>query len=318
MQFLFNLAVLAIAIMTVSASGIPSVFNYSQLPSCARNCKILDISERNCLPPAAPVSGNATYVDCVCHSEYLRKLHNDGEICHAFCAHEDDVLIYDYYTHLCGTARASPTMSSLPVSTLVSSGTSASTITTSTGVVELDTTAEPSPAEASQEAIKDPRIRLRDSWKFLLIPVGVIIFFTLFFLGFAIYRRQRRNSKNNRDLERANQYNQPMPLEQLSSPSSQQLRENNTWPGQTPVKPNLTSLMFIHKPPNRDPNFGAHLRFYKSQIVEEERLKVIRGIRPLPKAPKLSLEKIDALMMERIRQFGRPDLPLRMTPKIMR
>ena len=111
-----TLFILSIAPKTATlAQGLPSVLDYGQLPSCARACKPLETAELNCIPPAAPLSNQATYVDCLCQSEYLRSLHGNGEICHNFCDDKDDLVIYHYYNALCRTPHSTPTSVPTPV-----------------------------------------------------------------------------------------------------------------------------------------------------------------------------------------------------------
>jgi hypothetical protein len=59
----------------------PAFLDFQQLSACAHKCEIIQDSEKNCVAPVAPFSNNATYLDCLCQSEYLRSLHNSGEIC---------------------------------------------------------------------------------------------------------------------------------------------------------------------------------------------------------------------------------------------
>ncbi|KAF1836783.1 hypothetical protein BDW02DRAFT_208171 [Decorospora gaudefroyi] len=123
-------------------AGEQVVFDYLKLPSCARSCKILQISESNCVPPASPVADRNTYVDCVCQSEYLRSLHVGGKICHTVCSDQDDQAIQQYYNGFCGT----PTPTSTASSTLATMGTPSTSTTTN-----QPTSARPTPTETQQK-----------------------------------------------------------------------------------------------------------------------------------------------------------------------
>lgn len=117
MQPLLLILLLA-RMITILAIEHPSIIDFNQLPACARACKILSISELNCVPPAAPVSNNATYFDCFCQSGYLKQLHQAAIICDEFCSKEDDEDIYHWYNTFCGTPHFPKSTSAIPSSTL--------------------------------------------------------------------------------------------------------------------------------------------------------------------------------------------------------
>lgn len=137
--------------VVASRVELAHVFNFDELPPCAKTCKILEISEANCVPPAAPVSDQRTYADCACQSKYLRSLHTNGEICHGVCAHKDDVLISKHYKMLCnGTPAGAPTTlasSSAAPTSAVTSATEASKSSTVeiTGTMTHTTIPSPNP-----------------------------------------------------------------------------------------------------------------------------------------------------------------------------
>ena len=156
----FILVLLFAALMVAAVADRVSVIEYDKLPSCARSCKVLETSELNCLPPAAPVSSQAIYNDCVCQSGYLRSLHASGEICHQVCDDEDDLMIYHYYNALCGTAHVMP--SSISTTAAVSS-TSAAVSSTSI--------APPAPTDAHQEESKT-----QENW-YVTPPVRTLLLY---------------------------------------------------------------------------------------------------------------------------------------------
>lgn len=100
---LTTLCLLLLAAFCAIAADAQTILDYKILPACARSCEILQISEKNCLPPQAPKTRDTIYIDCLCHSEYLRELHEDGEICHGSCSQRDDIVIHSYFNGLCGT-----------------------------------------------------------------------------------------------------------------------------------------------------------------------------------------------------------------------
>jgi len=130
MRFVLLLLLLVAALKTV-ADGLPRVFDHTKLPSCAAICKILSISELNCVQPSAPVANGATYLNCVCQSDFLKSLHISGTICEPFCSDADAYSIYTWYNTLCGTPYTTlATTSTAVVSASSSSTTGASTTTT--------------------------------------------------------------------------------------------------------------------------------------------------------------------------------------------
>jgi hypothetical protein len=139
----FTLVLLFATLMAAVVADRVSVIEYDKLPSCARSCKVLETSELNCLPPAAPVSSQAIYKDCVCQSGYIRSLHASGEICRQVCNDEDDLMIYHYYNTLCGTAHVMPSSMS---TTAAASSTSAAVSSTAT--------APPAPTDSHPEEPK--------------------------------------------------------------------------------------------------------------------------------------------------------------------
>lgn len=130
------LAFLLVFLSLVSATQIPvtaTIVNYTDLPSCAKSCKIVNTSEKNCMPPLAPLAPVATYKDCFCQSEHLRSLHKSGDICQDFCNKEDALAIHEYYGVICGMKHPMPS-SSFATSTTVTPSTSTSSSSTSAAI----------------------------------------------------------------------------------------------------------------------------------------------------------------------------------------
>jgi hypothetical protein len=122
------------------------LFIYDELPECALSCKILQISEANCVPPTAPVSNHVIYQDCICQSTYLRSLHASGVLCHGVCTDMDNEIIHQYYNRLCGPSKLPKTTTSHlpPPSTLSTVATVHATYTT----VQIPTISAPPSIEA--------------------------------------------------------------------------------------------------------------------------------------------------------------------------
>jgi hypothetical protein len=67
------------------------VFDYEKFPSCADAYQIPSTAELICVPPAAPVTNSAIYLDCFCRSDFLKSFHSSGAICHQVCGDGDIV-----------------------------------------------------------------------------------------------------------------------------------------------------------------------------------------------------------------------------------
>lgn len=356
MRFTLCLSFLAATIMAVFALEPASLFDYARLPSCAQKCKVLSVSEKNCLPPAAPVSNSATYVDCLCHSEYLRNLHVDGsELCHDSCAFEDYISIQNYYKILCATVRPVATMASPSVSVMVASTTLADTLATSTVVHELTTSVEASPLETTHVnprgsgkwyvsyvfvksrcvllAVNAERFvgllalsrdalltdfRFHNNWKYFLIAAIVILFFVFLFVGLSYYYRYWQARTKNRDVESSQGHSRPIRLQLLPSSSSQTLGGSRTWPGHTLLPDEFPNPSSSRSPPRRDPNFAATLRAYQQEVQEADQIRAMRRQRLPPRAPGTSLESTEALVRARMLEYGRSDPPRRTPSKLRR
>lgn len=142
--------------MLHTASAIPYMappfLSLRRLPKCAGGCDVLLETGMNCSPPRAPLSNNATYIECFCRSEYLRSLRQIGEICTSHCGIEAEKVIESTYDSLCSTPTTFAIPSATPSSHLATSYTSSvqATSTTSAPVVEPTNTSVP-PVKDSQD-----------------------------------------------------------------------------------------------------------------------------------------------------------------------
>lgn len=102
--------VVVIAFATIAAAQtiLPSAAS-AAFPQCALSCTQLIEAQNNCLPPAAPVTNQATYNSCFCQSGLLAQLRisPDGT-CDAFCPAESDrQLLQSWYTSYCAAGTTS-------------------------------------------------------------------------------------------------------------------------------------------------------------------------------------------------------------------
>jgi hypothetical protein len=105
----------------------------STFPACALSCAVLTQAQDSCIPPAAPVTNQATYVNCFCQSALLTTLHTSPDsLCTAYCTVESDrQLLEQWYNNFCTSGgTAATTKSSTTVS---STGTATATLAAQTG-----------------------------------------------------------------------------------------------------------------------------------------------------------------------------------------
>ncbi|EUC43433.1 hypothetical protein COCMIDRAFT_28091 [Bipolaris oryzae ATCC 44560] len=304
-----------------------TVFDYNALPECASSCKILEASEANCVPPAAPVSNHFTYQDCVCQSAYLGDLHESGAICHEVCSDDDDKLIHQYYNRMCGqsdipetTTSHLPSTTTLPTVTLPTLTTVYTTLVT----MQTPTTSAPPPTQTHVDAIEDQGSWLQQNRKyFAIIGGGLALLIGMIMICIHLYKRHNRKSA----LENAGRRH-PFILLQDVSPL-----QNKTPPRSQPVTP-------IHQPsplhphsspegnlsyPSSSPGlsyppptltFGPTIRTYASDSQND--LHEMQRAAGRCGTPCRSLSRTERLIMERIRMTGRPDIPMSATPKVER
>lgn len=250
------------ALTLAFAATSTAIIDYKQLPTCAKSCIILSTSELICVPPAAPVSNNATYVNCFCQSDYLKALHANGELCHQFCPQEDNIAIHHYYNKLCGTPDPafSSSTTSLP----------APTPTSSLEAVETSAAA-PAPPKDGEEKPRDHGAWLQDNWKYLVIA-GVLLLFTLVILfGLAFLHRNHRKKQ---DLERANRHNGMIPLQLMLAAATSRPTTSGEEDLDNLPTPAVSSPLGSPGSPH---SFSDSLRMYAEEVREREERRVERG-----------------------------------------
>ncbi|KAH7391700.1 hypothetical protein BKA66DRAFT_439500 [Pyrenochaeta sp. MPI-SDFR-AT-0127] len=301
------LLLLAVSFLTTLAQIPPTVFDYHQLPACALDCKILETSELNCIPPAAPCSNQWTYQDCVCQSDYLRSLHTSGAICHDVCSDEDDEVIYHYYNSLCGTLHPShmPTSSMIPVPT--------TNPTTFVSPPAVTSTKDDEKDRQNNETWFD------HNWKYFV--AAVVVTATIFTVLFALTCYCRCRNRRNSDLEGpdTNPHSGLIPLQLLSSRSSQSLcqKGQSDWLKQCDTvgldtgKIRSSSIMWPPATLPTSPSFAHSLGVYADEEQEHRRLKKVWPRSMVADILGMSLEDTEDLIRERLRTTGRPGIPLR-------
>ncbi|KAF1914868.1 hypothetical protein BDU57DRAFT_306121 [Ampelomyces quisqualis] len=269
-------AILLFLAMTVAfAERSILIFDFNRVAACARTCSIILTSELNCVPPAAPVSNNATYLDCFCTSGYLKSLHRDGEICHQVCKHEDDIAIHEYYNSLCGVPDQAVSIIPSPT-TMPAAAPKPPTATTTQEKTQpvsppLSTTI---PTQEKGEA-KDHGAWLHDHWEYLVVAGVLIITLTILFsLAFLCHRRRQKTAR-----ERSKRMNRLIPLQHLSS--SAHLSRPHTGASSVPLSAeNLSGAVPASPlaPPSSPHDFGAALKRYAQEFRERDEAYARRAV----------------------------------------
>ena len=319
----------------VSKNHDISLFDYDLLPACARSCRILEISEGNCVPPAAPISDLSTYRNCVCQSDYLRSLHTGGVVCQHVCNEEDDEIIHSYYVNMCTSPK--PAKTNMFISTLTMSSAAVRT-TVASSLVYHPTVPTPACTEPSQGIPKSdyqwyvwdlypPNHRLMvprsdQNSKYLATAAGVILAIIAALLGIVYYRR-----RNNHNSKLANQqvHGRSIALQSPTCQAAQSLRLDAEQDRHLKTSANADSLLLAIQSPSVPPPFapptpshklGHTIRVYAKRDNEGDDLgrSDVEGPTTLVR----SLSRTERLIRERIRMTGRPDIPISATPKITR
>jgi hypothetical protein len=311
-----------------------NLFDYDALPACARSCTILQVSQLNCIPPAAPTSNLLTYRNCICQSEYLRSLHDSGVICHEACSDVDDEIIHSYYNTLYehpGPARTNLSIS-VATKTLV-----ALTTTIVSTLVESSTVSASLRTETGQHSAKGEHTwyvrllypseillmvaRLHRNGKYLATAVGVTIIVVAALL--VAYYRHRKNYESHVKSDPI--CNHSITLKTLTSPSAQPPRPDprqdwllktraDTESSSPPIATSsVSSPLAPYIPVFR---LGGTVRMYAEPNSGQDASG--RGNIEGPATPMRSLSKTERIIRERIRTTGRPNIPISATPKVTR
>lgn len=88
--------------VTSTAAQTLLVYGNNALPTCAQGCTLLTQAQAGCIPPAAPVTDQATYESCFCQSGYLKTLSTSTTgICDTVCSGSDLTQIQTWYINNC-------------------------------------------------------------------------------------------------------------------------------------------------------------------------------------------------------------------------
>ncbi|KAK2740424.1 hypothetical protein FQN55_008880 [Onygenales sp. PD_40] len=107
------LVLLALSVSSVVSQTLVPAAGSATFPACAVECPLLKEAQVNCVPPAAPVTNQATFTSCFCQSALLQVLHGSPNgICDAVCPSPADlVTLQQWYAGLCSVGKPTPTKS---------------------------------------------------------------------------------------------------------------------------------------------------------------------------------------------------------------
>ncbi|GAB7357764.1 hypothetical protein MBLNU459_g0414t1 [Dothideomycetes sp. NU459] len=139
---LLPLLSLVFSFLTCASGQQLLVYGTNALPTCAQGCTLLNQAQSACVPPAAPVTNQATYESCFCQSGYLKTLSTSTTgICDTVCGASDLAQIQSWYLSNCkddgadvaATAATTSATTTAPATTTADVATSAPTNSGSTG-----------------------------------------------------------------------------------------------------------------------------------------------------------------------------------------
>jgi len=168
----------------VSTQTIVPTTSSSSFPGCALSCSPLLQAQTLCVPPSAPVSNEATYVNCFCQSSLLSTLYStpDGP-CDSVCTIESDrQLLQSWYKNFCASGGAGAIVATTTVAP--------TTLLTSTGSNDAAATASGT-SQDSTSATSQSWIGSHWRWVMMLgiLMVGLAL---LALLAVCLKRRHRR------------------------------------------------------------------------------------------------------------------------------
>ncbi|PSK56976.1 pre-mRNA-processing-splicing factor 8 [Elsinoe australis] len=167
-------------------------FGPNALPTCAQNCQYLSQAQAACVPPAAPATGQVTYLACFCQSAYLVNLRSDAtQLCGNVCQGSDLPLISQWYTNTCaaGTNNQAPQQTT----TTAPAGAAPTTATTSTTSAATSTATQAGQSGAPPTSSNRNQSWWAGHWKWVLMVILIAVILSLLtVLGVWLRRRHRR------------------------------------------------------------------------------------------------------------------------------
>ncbi|OJD21622.1 hypothetical protein ACJ73_07037 [Blastomyces percursus] len=171
----------AAAFTSVVCQSLVPTTGSASFPECAVGCPLLQEAQANCVPPAAPVTDQATYRSCFCQSTLLQALHSSPSgVCDAVCPPAELNTLQQWYAGLCATGgnpELTQTTTTLATSTTTSSN------------------AGPDPGKETSSRVhyEAPPSWFSTHWRWVVMIIVLAVGFTaLTFLLIYLKRRHKR------------------------------------------------------------------------------------------------------------------------------
>ncbi|KAF4552417.1 Hypothetical protein D9617_10g073980 [Elsinoe fawcettii] len=194
----FNVAHAAVASLLLWTSSTLAQqllsFGPNALPACAQACQYLQQAQAACVPPAAPATGQETYLTCFCQSAYLVNLRSDAtQLCGNVCQGSDLPLISQWYTITCaaGSNQQTPQQPATTTSTPTAAGPTTTSTSTAAG-----STATPISQNGSSSANRQNQSWWAGHWKWVLMIILIVVILALLTVAGVWWRRRHRRKQD--------------------------------------------------------------------------------------------------------------------------
>ncbi|PGH31677.1 hypothetical protein GX50_05517 [[Emmonsia] crescens] len=152
-------------------------------PRCAVGCPLLQQAQANCVPPAAPVTNQATYISCFCQSSLLQALHSSPNgVCDAVCPSADLSTLQKWYAGFCSAGNPQLTQSST---------------TTATPTTSPNPESDPRAGTSPRVKYEAPPSWFSTHWKLVVMIIVLAVGFTA--LALLLVCLKRRHSRKRAD-----------------------------------------------------------------------------------------------------------------------
>jgi len=180
------LLALCLSLASVAVAQTVLVYGDNALPTCAQSCTLLQQAQSACVPPAAPVTDQATYQSCFCQSGYLTTLKTSAAgVCDTACGSSDQQQVQTWYLSTCqlGTTDAAATVT--PAGASTSAATVAGTSTTAPATASATAATSGSVAGSQQ---RNPSWWDRH-WKWVVMVIVLFVAFVAIAVAGVLIRR---------------------------------------------------------------------------------------------------------------------------------
>ncbi|KAL1637688.1 hypothetical protein SLS58_009219 [Diplodia intermedia] len=197
---LLRVLVVSFIALLPSLAHAQTLIDFSQLPACASTCTNFVNAQTGCVPPAAAVTTQQTYVSCFCQSALLTNLRaGSGADCASVCPNAaDQTSIQQWYAAFCasgGQAVTSSATSSTTSATGATSSAADSTSTSNSNAVINDYDGDGDPSNNYEGSW------ISAHWKWVIM-LAVIFLAMIAFSILGVWLKRRHRAR--RDAQRSN------------------------------------------------------------------------------------------------------------------